>query len=345
MIEIDGSYGEGGGQILRSSIALSAITGIPLCIHHIRAQRSKPGLRPQHLAAVQAVSKLTNAKITSAFIGSNEITLAPSAIRSGKYRVDIPTAGALTLVFQTIFLPLSFADGASEITLTGGTHVPWSPVFHYIDQHWLPIMRSLGYRAEFLLHQAGFYPQGGGLVKAKILPAKPIMTFQSLQCGDLVRIRGVSGVANLDDAIAKRQKHRVLQRLYPLCNDTKIQTQRFISPGMGSFVCLQAEFSAAGSAAFSVLGAKGKRAEFVADEAVDKLLAFLETGGCIDPHLADQLLLPLLFTPGESVFRVGLVTSHLLTNAYVIEHFLPDSVSIDGVLGGPGIVRVKGRVH
>ena len=133
MVEINGAYGEGGGQILRSSLALSALTGKPLRIHHIRANRRQPGLRPQHLAAVEAIAKLTDAQVSGAHLGSGEVTLIPSQLRSGRYRVEIPTAGAPTLVFQTIFLPLSFAGGRSFITLTGGTHVPWSPVFHYLS--------------------------------------------------------------------------------------------------------------------------------------------------------------------------------------------------------------------
>ncbi len=342
MIEIDGSYGEGGGQVLRSSLTLSALTGKPVRIYNIRANRSTPGLRAQHLAAVQAIAQLTGAKITGVSIGSSELTLIPGAIRSGNYRFTIPTAGALTLVLQTVFLPLSFASGSSEVIFTGGTHVPWSPVFHYLEQQWLPIMQSLGFRSEVSLQQAGFYPKGGGLVKAKIHPGEPIKPFQCLQRGKLLRIRGISGVANLEEGIAKRQKHRALQRLYSLTRDVKIKTQRFSSPGMGSFILLKADFEGASTACFSALGAKGKRAELVADEAVDSLFAFLETDGCVDSFLGDQLLLPLLFTNGDSVFRPCGITPHLVTNIYAIEHFYSGGVIIEDASGGDNKIFVKG---
>ena len=345
MIEVDGAYGEGGGQILRSSLTLSALKDMPIRIYNIRDNRSQPGLRPQHLAAVKAIARLTNAEVSGAVLGSRELTIIPGAVRFGKYRFEIQTAGALTLVFQTVFLPLSFAGGTSEINFTGGTHVPSSPVFHYLEQQWLPIMRSLGFRCEVSLEQAGFYPRGGGLVKAKISSAKPITSFKCLQRGNLRRIRGISGIANLDDGIAKRQKHQALQRLYPLTRDVKIKTQHLASPGMGSFIFIKAEFDGAGSACFSALGAKGKRAELVADEAVDKLLAFLETDGCVDQYLGDQLLLPLSFSAENSAYRTSKITSHLLTNAYVVNLFFSEGVIVEGTQGEPGNILVKGRFN
>lgn len=342
MIEINGAYGEGGGQILRSSLTLSALTGEALHIYHIRANRGQPGLRPQHLAAVKAIAKISEAEVFGAQIDSSEVTLIPAKIRPGRYRFEIPTAGALTLLLQTIFLPLSFAEGTSTMALTGGTHVPWSPIFHYLESQWLSTLSALGYRAEMTLNQAGFYPRGGGEVRVKILPAKGISAFSCLNRGDLDYIHGLSGVANLKDEIAKRQKHQALQRLYPVCQDAKIQTLRLPSRGKGTFILLHAVFSAGGSACFSALGAPGKPAEQVADDAVDQLLAFLATDGCIDPFLADQLLLPLLAAEGQSSFRVGTITAHLLTNAYVVEQFLPGRIQVSGEQNEPGVVQVIG---
>ncbi len=342
MIEINGAQGEGGGQILRTSLTLSALTKSPVHINHIRANRRQPGLRPQHLAAVNAIAKLTEAKVTGAHLNSVELTLVPAALRPGRYRFEISTAGSLPLVFQTIFLPLSSAAGTSEIALTGGTHVPWSPVFHYLDEQWLPVMRALGFRGSLTLQKAGFYPQGGGEVKAKILPAQDLQPFSCENSGTLTRIRGLSGVANLDETIAKRQKHQALRRLYPLCKDTKIKTLVLPSPGKGTFILLTAEFSNGGSACYSALGAPGKPAEHVADEAVDLLLTFLKTDGCVDQYLADQLLLPLSMINGTSSFRTSSVTQHLLTNAHVIKHFLPVELEIDGVLNEPGWVHLSG---
>ena len=344
MIEINGAQGEGGGQVLRSSLTLSALTGKPLHIDHIRAKRSKPGLRPQHLAAVQAITKLTDAQVSGAHLSSSELTLVPTKLHPGRYRFEIPTAGALTLVLQTVFLPLSFAEGISSITLTGGTHVPWSPIFHYLTEHWLPVMLSLGFRAELAMDQAGFYPQGGGVAQAHILPVKDLHPLSCTKRGSLIRIRGISGVANLKDDIAKRQKHQALRRLYSDCQETKINTLNLPAPGKGTFVMLRPIFENSGYACFSALGAPGKPAEQVADEAVDQLLSFLDTDGCVDPYLADQLLLPLLVCPGDSTFSTSRVTQHLLTNAQIIDHFLPDRVNIEGALGSPGRVEVGGKL-
>lgn len=342
MVEINGAQGEGGGQILRTSLALSALTGKPLHIHDIRANRSQPGLRPQHLAAVKAIARITQADCLGAHPDSMEVTLSPSTLRSGRYQFDIATAGSLTLLLQTIFLPLSFAPGVSRVTLTGGTHVLWSPLYEYLKLQWLPAMGEIGFRVECHLQQAGFYPAGGGEVEFRISPVNELHPFKGLVRGELVHIRGLSGVANLEDSIARRQKHRALQRLYPVCGDTKIKTSRMTSPGKGTFILLKAEFVDRGSACFTALGAPGKPAERVADEAVDQMLSFLSTDGCIDRFLADQLLLPLSLVNGRSVFRTDAITQHLLTNAAVIRQFLPVNITIEGGLDQPGVVRIFG---
>ena len=345
MIEIDGAYGEGGGQILRSSLTLAALLKTPLHIQRIRLNRSKPGLRPQHLAAVKAIARLTDAEVTGAHLDSQEVTFHPAGLRSGRFRFDISTAGALTLVMQTLFLPLSFAQGASQVVLTGGTHVPWSPIYHYLQEHWLPVMAECGFSAETRLRSAGFYPAGGGQVDIKIFPARELRPISLLERGSLTCIRGLSGVANLGDEIAKRQKHRALQRLYPVCQDTKIKTLQLPSSGKGTFILLKASFSDSGRACFTALGAPGKPSEQVADEAVDDLLAFLESDGCVDPYLADQLLLPLLAIDGDSAFRTSRITPHLLTQAHVIEQFLPGRITVDGAQDTPGLIQIHGGIN
>ena len=342
MVEIDGSYGEGGGQILRSSLSLAALTGKSLHIDHIRASRDQPGLRPQHLTAVNAIAKITQAEVMGASLNALSLTLHPGRIQPGSYRFAIPTAGALTLVLQTLALPLSFADGTSRVSLSGGTHVRWSPNFHYLEQQWLPNMLRLGFRLETDLNTAGFFPRGGGEVSFKTLPIKSLQALQCTQRGPLVRIRGLSGVANLEDEIATRQKHQALRRLYPVCRDSKLKTLHLPSPGKGTFILIKASFEGCGSACFTALGAPGKPAEQVADEAVDQLLAFLETDGCLDHYLADQLLLPLSLIDGASAFRTNRITNHLLTNAHVIQQFLPVSIVIEGEKGAPGLIRVTG---
>jgi RNA 3'-phosphate cyclase len=343
MVEINGAYGEGGGQILRSSLTLAAITGKPLRMHHIRANRSKPGLRAQHLTAVRAIANITTSDVTGAALHSQTLHLTPTRLRAGRYQFDIETAGALTLVLQTIFLPLSFADGFSKVTLTGGTHVPWSPTYHYLERHWLPIMTACGFRLQMGLDKAGFYPRGGGKMWIKILPPKQLSPFVCLERGNLTRIRGLSGVANLESHIAKRQKHRALRSLYDTSQDVKLKTLVMPSPGKGSFVQLEAAFSDGGRGCYTALGAPQKRAEKVADEAVSSLSTFLAGDGCVDEYLADQLLLPLSMIPEHSQYRTHKITQHLLTNAHIIQQFLTVEIQIEGALGEPGLVSVSGQ--
>jgi RNA 3'-terminal phosphate cyclase (ATP) len=342
MIEIDGSLGEGGGQVLRTSLSLSALTGKPLRVYRIRENRQQPGLRPQHVTAVNAIAEITRADVHGARVKAPEVTLIPSGIRPGKYAFNIPTAGALTLVLQTVFLPLSFAKGTSRVTLTGGTHVQWSPIFHYIQEQWLPMMKSLGFRLELSLTQSGFFPHGGGEVTLKVLPVKTLLPYCCCDRGALASIRGLSGFANLEESIAKRQKYQTLKRLYAVCRDSKIKTMHISAAGKGTFVLLKANFESCGSACYTALGAPGKPAEHVADEAVDQLMNFLATEGCVDQYLADQLLLPLSVTKGVSEFRTNLLTEHLLTNAQVIQQFIPAAIKIEGEKGGPGIISLKG---
>ncbi len=342
MIEINGSFGEGGGQVLRTSLTLSALTGKPLCVHNIRANRDQPGLRPQHLTAVNAIAEITRAEVSGVFVNASEVTLIPSEIHPGNYQFDIPTAGALTLVLQTVFPPLSFADGASWVTLTGGTHVRWSPIFHYVQEQWLPLMKSLGYRIEVHLAQSGFFPRGGGEATLKVLPARVLSPYRCAERGKLVSIRGLSGAANLEDSIATRQKHQALKRLYAVCRDSKIKTLRLSAPGKGTFILLKANFENCGSACYTALGAPGKPAEQVADEAVDQMMNFLATDGCVDQYLADQLLLPLSLMEGVSEFRTNLLSEHLLTNAHIIRQFMPVGIEIEGEKGAPGLIRLTG---
>jgi len=328
-IEIDGSQGEGGGQVLRTSLSLSLITGKPLHLFNIRSRRSKPGLQPQHLTAVRAAAAISGAEVTSASLGSQELTFLPHEIRPGSYRFDIGTAGATTLVLQTILIPLSLAKKAATLTLTGGTHVPWSPNFHYLDLQWSPYLQEMGFNTRLILEKAGFYPQGGGSIQVILRPARSLQPLQLSERGALLRIQGLSAVANLDDEIALRQKHQALRRLEPLCRDTKIKTLSLPSMGKGTFILLVAEFEQ-GSACYSALGEKGKPAEKVADEACDSLQFLLNRRAGIDEYLADQLLLPLVLAQGPSKFAAPRITGHLLTNAEVIRKFLPVEITIDG---------------
>jgi RNA 3'-phosphate cyclase len=338
-VEIDGSLGEGGGQVLRTSLTLSLITGQPIHLFNIRLRRAKPGLQPQHLTALRAAAAVGTAAVTSASLGSQELTFLPHAIRPGSYRFDIGTAGSTSLVLQTILIPLSLAKKSSTITLTGGTHVPWSPCFHYLDLQWLPYLQQIGFDAGLTLEKAGFYPQGGGRFRATLRPVKTLQPLQHSERGALLRVRGLSAVANLSDEIALRQKHQALRRLEPLCRDVKIRTLDLPSPGKGTFILLIAEFEQ-GSACYTSLGEKGKPAENVADEACDSLQLLLTQSAGIDEYLADQLLLPLALAQAPSRFAAPRLTRHLFTNAEVIRKFLPIQITIEGEPDQAGWVSI-----
>ena len=339
MILIDGSQGEGGGQILRTSLALSLLTNQSFEMINIRARRHQPGLRPQHLASVKAAASICRADTEGVAPGSTRLVFRPSGLHAGRYEFNIATAGSTCLVLQTVYLPLSRAASASNITITGGTHVPNSPSFEYLDQHWLHFLKLLGFDLTLDLLLAGFYPQGGGKVQARVRPTRQTRSMNLIHRGQLHQIRGLSAVANLDRRIAERQRSQVLRRLgdtFPL-NDIRIT--ELPSHSKGTFLLLLAEFENS-QACFFALGELGKPAQRVADEAVDALIGFVATDGAIDPYLADQLLLPLSFASSSSQLRTSRVTNHLLTNACVINNFHPNCVLISGNYGEPGDIII-----
>ena len=345
MIEVDGSQGEGGGQILRSALTLSIITNKALRIHNIRAHRPKPGLRAQHLKAVDAAAAISKADVKGAFLNSDSLIFIPRELRTGRYKFDIGTAGSTSLVLQTIFLPLSMAQSASSIIISGGTHVPWSPNFHYLALHWLEVLLKRGFKAQLTLDLAGYYPQGNGRITATIRPTRRITPLRLTMRGPLRRVYGISSISNLDISIADRQKRQAIQRIQKIGMDTKIKTLNTPSKFKGTSLLLIAEFDSKNGNDYAKccyfgLGAKGKPAERVADEAVDALEAFLTTDGAIDQFLADQLLLPLAFASGISEYRTSQVTQHLLTNANVIYLFTQTQINIQGQIGQPGLIRI-----
>lgn len=345
MMHIDGSQGEGGGQVLRSALTCSILSRQPIQITNIRANRAKPGLMAQHLKAVDAAAAISKAEVEGAYLHSKELVFNPGEIRSGRYHFDIGTAGAATLVLQTIFLPLSFASSASSITILGGTHVPWSPCFHFINLHWLPYLIQVGYDAQLTLEQAGFYPKGGGRIDATIRPVRMIQSLHLGERGDLLSIEGISAVANLHASIAERQKRQAVLRLQKApwksnAPNIQIKIHQLPSPTKGTLLLILAVFEG-GRCCYYGLGELGKPAERVADEAVDALADFLATNGAIDQFLADQLLLPLCLAQEESLFRTSKITQHLLTNANIIQEFQIASIEVDGELNQPGLVRIK----
>ena len=342
MIEIDGMMGEGGGQVLRSSLTLSLLTGHPVRLSRIRAGRTKPGLGYQHHMAVKAAARICGAQVEGDRIGAQELYFSPGTVVPGIYHFDIGTAGATSLVLQTVLLPLALASGSSQLHIMGGTHVSWSPCFHYLDWHWRRLLGRLGVVFELDMVMAGFFPQGGGVVRAALPGNARLKGLDLRDRGRLLRISGLSAVANLAEGIAIRQRKQALKGLRELGCEIDMVLTQLPAHSRGTVLVLLATFENS-QACFFALGAPGKRAEQVADEAVGELTRFLATDGAVDRWLADQLLLPLACAGQPSTLRTSEVTMHLLTNAEVVRQFLPVEITLSGTLGESATIRIVPR--
>lgn len=341
MVVLDGSMGEGGGQVLRSALTLSLLTGRAFAIHNIRARRPKPGLMAQHLKAIEAAAAVGQARVEGAHLGATSLRFQPGEVIAGSFRFDIGTAGSTSLVAQTVVVPLARCAAGSVLTITGGTHVPWSPCFHFLSLHWLPLLAAAGFRLTMEMERAGFYPEGGGLIRVQIEPASGLRPLVRTDRGELRRVTGLSAVAGLDARIAERQRQQALRRLAEMGIAAEIERVEFRAHSRGTVLLLLGQF-AGGQCCYYALGAPGKPAERVADEAVEQFGRFLATDAAIDEYVADQLVIPLLLVPDTSEFRTARVTRHLLTNIEVVQAFLPGSVEVSGEEGSPGTVCIKG---
>ncbi len=339
-IVIDGSLGEGGGQILRTSLTLSLLTKKTLQIHNIRSKRSSPGLKQQHLTALRAAAEISNAQVEGDFPGSQEVLFVPGEIKPGKYNFKITTAGSTTLVMQTIFMPLSAASKASHVSIIGGTHVPWSPPYHYLEWQWIPWMARIGYPGTVELHKCGYYPAGGGRLSCAVSSAESIEPLQVTERNKLIQIRGISAASNLPRDIPNRQRLRFVSKLSPSYPLNDIRSAVLSGQGKGTFLTVLLEFEKT-TACFTSLGEKGKRAEIVADELIEQVEEYLNTPGCVDAYLPDQLLIPLSFANGQSSIQTPKITLHLITNAEIIQQFLPVRFAIEGGIGKPGKVVIS----
>lgn len=339
MLTIDGSHGEGGGQILRTALALSSIHGRPFRMVNIRANRKKPGLQPQHLMAVKAAKTVADAEVGGDATGSKEITFAPRTIHGGSFRFDIGTAGSITLVLQTVIPILLFACHDSTVTVTGGTNVPFSPSADYLAEIFAPTLAKLGCNIRIHRDRYGFYPRGGGKLRVEVFSKGMLSPLEATARGTIRQVTGCSAVGNLPDSIAERQKKRMLEILKSLSCPVEVERIRVDAYGPGSFVFLRLE-EEHGLAGFQALGAPGKPAETVAAEAANQLLEHAETGAALDPHLADQIVLYLALCRRRSIFTTSAVTKHLLTNLWVMEQFEACSYTVEGEPGQPGRIAI-----
>lgn len=323
MLTLDGSHGEGGGQILRSAIALSLLTGQPVRIVNIRAGRSRPGLMRQHLTALQAAQAVSNARVEGAEIGSCEVTFQPGTVMPGDYRFSVGTAGSTTLVLQTILPALALASGRSTVTLEGGTHNPHSPPFEFLARTFLPIFNRLGPRVEARLERQGFYPAGGGRICVAIEPVARFNRLELLERGEVRATTATALVAALPDAIAERELGVLAARLGWAAECFRQEPVR-LGQGPGNVVATEIVCDHV-TERFTGFGQKGVMAEEVAERVADETVAYLAGAVPVGPHLADQLIVPMAIA-GAGVFRTLEPTPHTRSQIEVVKCFLGTTV-------------------
>jgi len=334
IIEIDGSYLEGGGQIVRTATSLSAITQKPCRIFNIRANRPNPGLQAQHLYGLRALAKLCNAELKGDKLGSKEIVFIPKKLKGGEVEVKIPTAGSTGLVFQILSLPSAFCEKEVHIKITGGaTYGKFAPPMDYIELVLLRILEKMGYKCEIEIKKHGFYPKGGAQVEINIEPCKKFLPLELKERGKFIKIKGISVASEFlrKRKVAERQKQAVENVLDKAC-DIEIIYDKTLNPGSGITLAIVCENTILGA---NAIGEKGKTAEEVGKQAANEILTLLNTQACLDEHAADQVL-PFIAIAGKGEITVSKITKHCLTNAWVIEKFLPIKFEFQGNLGESG---------
>lgn len=334
MIELDGAAGEGGGQILRSALSLSICTSQAFRIKNVRANRSKPGLLRQHLTAVRAAADISSGEVEGAEIGSTQLTFRPNRVDSGRYSFSIGTAGSCTLVLQTILPPLLTASGPSEIRISGGTHNKSAPPFDFLNRAFLPLIARMGPQVQVDLVQYGFHPRGGGEIHVAVTPSKTLTPLHLMERGARTGSFAEAYIAAIPVHVAQRELDVIGKMLNWESDQLKLRgLPNDVGPGNAVSITLAHDRV---TEVFTGFGEKGLSAELVARGAAQEARDYLSTTAAVGPHLADQLLLPMALSGGGS-FTTSMATSHLKTNAIVIEKFLGRPIVVSAV---DGIFRV-----
>jgi RNA 3'-terminal phosphate cyclase (ATP) len=324
MIIIDGSSGEGGGQVLRTALGLSLVTGQAFRIENIRAGRAKPGLMRQHLTAVRAAAEISQARISGDTIGSRELEFEPSKAQSGSYEFAVGTAGSATLVLQTVLPALTLAARSSRLILKGGTHNPWSPPFDFLEKSLAPLLNRMGPTITLELIRPGFYPAGGGEFQVNIKPADKLERLEIMERGEILGRRARAVVAKLSNQVAEREL-KVVEKKLGWSRETLAIERRDSSMGPGNILMLEIE-SRYVTEVITAFGEHTVRAEAVAARAVDEAREYLAAGAPVGKHLADQLLVPLALAGGK--FRTVAPTRHTMTNIDVIKQFMKVEIAV-----------------
>ncbi|WP_417740572.1 RNA 3'-terminal phosphate cyclase [Rosistilla oblonga] len=337
MIEIDGSRGEGGGQILRTSLALSMVTGQPVRFVNIRAARSRPGLLRQHLTGVKAAAAVSGAKVDGDRLGSTTLTFEPSKIQAGDYHFAIGSAGSCLLVLQTILPALMIADGPSRVDLEGGTHNPFAPPFEFLELSFLPLLKEIGPEVRMTLDRPGFYPAGGGRCNAAITPAEKLQPIELIQRGKLLNREALAIVSRLPAKIAARELETAARTLGWPKSTLKVEPVT-TSPGPGNALLLSVSYENV-TEVVTGFGDVKVSAERVAKRAAGELKKYLNGTAPVGSHLADQLLLPLAMAGGGQ-FRCQQTTQHTLTNIETIKMFLDLEIDVQPQEDESVLIRV-----
>jgi len=341
-LTIDGSLGEGGGQVLRSSLTLSLLTGRPVVIEKIRAGRKKPGLLHQHLAAVRAAAEIGGADVEGAAFGSRRLVFRPGRVRPGSYEFRVGTAGSATLVLQTVLPPLLLAEGESHLLLEGGTHNPMAPPVDFLEKAYLPLVNQLGPRVELQLARPGFYPAGGGDFTVHVQPARQLGRLELVDRGQVTARRVHVLLARLPRHIAERECRTIAQQ--PGWEDATFtidEVRNSRGPGNAVMIELEAEHV---TEVFTAFGRLGVRAEDVAKEALRQAEEYLAAGVPVGKYLADQIVLPLgigaWLGSGGGVFRTMDLSPHATTHLEILRRFLEIEARIDGEGHGNCLLRL-----
>lgn len=348
MIEIDGSLGEGGGQVLRTSVALSALTMRPIRIYNIRSGRPNPGLKRQHVTGIGLTGQLVSAKISGLEVGSTTLEFIPEERMGGAFNVDVGTAGSISLVLQAVLPAAVLSPESVSFNLRGGTDVKWSPPIDYMKNVFAPILEKLGPTIEIEQVKRGHYPRGGGEVKCRVQPVEKLSSVRMVDFGKIREIKGVSHCVRLPSHVAERQAKtasRILENALGKKPGIDLEYYRKENDshlGPGSGIVLWAESSTGFRVGSDYLGERKIRAEDVGSKCAEQLISEISSGHAVDSHLSDMLIPYLAMAEGDSTIGVTKITSHLETNLSTIKYILGTKMELMGKEGNPGTIEVQG---